>query len=183
MLLFIGGTYTFANAGFQGVEPSVEANNPGLVGLDSDYRETRPQIDLSVDYERAATLGVTIEEIGRTLETMMGGRNVTTFLQRGEEYDVIVEGERESQRSFADIENIYVRSDRSGELIPLSNLVSISEYGAAETRSVIGIVTLFGVVAATLFTLFIVPVAYDLIARGTSSPLTVEKELEKLEEG
>jgi len=63
---------------------------------------------------------------------MMGGRNVTTFLDDGEEYDVILEGERATQRSFADVANIYVRSDRSGELIPLSNLVDITPYGSAQ---------------------------------------------------
>lgn len=111
----------------------VEENNPGFAGLDSDYKETRPQIDFNVDYERAADLGVNIAEIGQTLETMMGGSNITTFLNNGEEYDVIVEGERSEQRSFSDISNIYVRSDRSGGLVPLSNLVSIKEYGSAET--------------------------------------------------
>ncbi|MEM8844302.1 MAG: efflux RND transporter permease subunit [Pseudomonadota bacterium] len=113
----------------------INENNPGFEGLDSDYKETRPQIDFEVDYDRAADLGVNIQEIGRTLETMMGGREVTTFLQRGEEYDVIVEGERDEQRSFTDIQNIYVYSDRTQELIPLSNIVTINEYGAAETLS------------------------------------------------
>lgn len=110
----------------------VAEDNPGLIGLDSDYKETRPQIDFNVKYDRAADLGVTISEIGRTLETMMGGRNVTTFLDNGQEYDVIVEGAREEQRSFSDVSNIYVRSERTGELIPVSNLVDITEYGAAE---------------------------------------------------
>ena len=113
----------------------VNENNPGFEGLDGDYKETRPQIDFQVDYERAATLGVNIAEIGQTLQTMMGGRNITTFMSRGEEYDVIVEGEREEQRSFSDVKNIYVRSDRTQELIPISNLISIKEYGAAETLS------------------------------------------------
>ncbi len=108
-------------------------DNPGLEGLDSNYKATRPQIDFDVDYTRAADLGVTIQEIGRTLQTMMGGRNVTTFMDQGEEYDVVLEGERAQQRSFDDVQNIYVRSDRTGELIPLSNLVEINEYGAAET--------------------------------------------------
>jgi multidrug efflux pump len=110
----------------------IDENNPGLVGLDSDLKETRPQIDFTVNYDRAASLGVTTQEIGRTLQTMMGGRNVTTFLDDGEEYDVILEGERATQRSFADVANIYVRSDRSGELIPLSNLVDITPYGSAQ---------------------------------------------------
>ncbi|MGQ8365501.1 efflux RND transporter permease subunit [Glaciecola sp. 1036] len=113
----------------------IEKDKPGLIGLDSDYKETRPQIDFAVNYDRAAALGVTVQEIGRTLETMMGGRRITTFLDKGEEYDVIVEGERDAQRSFSDIKNIYVRSERTNQLIPLSNLVDIDEYAAAETLS------------------------------------------------
>ncbi|MDQ8181968.1 efflux RND transporter permease subunit [Pelagicoccus sp. SDUM812005] len=113
----------------------IEEDNPGFEGLDSDYKETRPQLDFKVNYDRAADLGVTVSEIGTTLETLMGGKNVTTFLENGEEYEVVVEGDRERQRSFSDIESIYVRSARTGELIPLSNLVDLSEYGAAETLS------------------------------------------------
>lgn len=114
---------------------AINENNPGFVGLDDDYKETRPQIDFKVNYERAADLGVTIQTIGRTLETMMSGRNVTTFLDRGEEYDVIIEGERDEQRSINDVTNIYVRSNQSGQLIPLSNLVETREYAAPETLS------------------------------------------------
>lgn len=114
---------------------AVNADNPGIEDIDSDYKETRPQLDFVVDYERAADLGVTVSEIGTTLEAMMGGKNVTTFLDDGEEYDVIVEGEREKQRSFNDVSNIYVRSDRTSQLIPISNIVDIKEYGAAQTLS------------------------------------------------
>ena len=114
---------------------AVNENNPGIEGLDSDYKETRPQLDFIVDYERAADLGVTVSEIGTTLEAMMGGKNVTTFLDDGQEYDVIIEGEREEQRSFNDVSNIYVRSDRTDQLIPISNVVDIKEYGAAQTLS------------------------------------------------
>ncbi len=113
----------------------VQENNPGFVGLDSDYKATRPQLDFKVNYDRAADLGVTVTEIGTSLETLMGGRNVTTYLDDGEEYDVIIEGERTSQQSFDDIESIQVRSARTNQLIPLSNLVEINEYGAAETLS------------------------------------------------
>lgn len=130
-----GSTYEELAAWRNILIDKINANNPGFEGLDSDYKETRPQIDFQVDYERAADLGVSIEAIGRTLETMMGGREITTFLERGEEYDVIVEGERNEQRSFSDIQNIYVHSSRSGELIPLANIVTIKEYAAAETLS------------------------------------------------
>lgn len=130
-----GSTYEELSQWQDIILSKVAENNPGLNGLDTDYKDTRPQIDFEVNYERAADLGVTITEIGNTLETMMGGRNVTTFLDRGEEYDVTVEGERDTQRSFDDVSNIYVRSQRTNQLIPLSNLVDIKEYGAAQTLS------------------------------------------------
>ena len=106
-------------------------NNPRLIGLDHDYKETKPQIRVVVDTERAGDLGVSATEIGRTLETMQGSRKVTTFQHRGEEYDVILEGERSQQNTPTDMENIYVRSERSHQLIPLSNLVRLEEFADA----------------------------------------------------
>ncbi len=106
----------------------INADNPGLVGLDWDYKETQPQLKVQIDYNRAADLGVPIVDIGRTLETLLGSRRVTTYIERGEEYEVILEGERDSQRTPAAMENIYVRSTTTGELIPLGNLVSIREF-------------------------------------------------------
>ena len=107
--------------------------NHKLIGLDHDYQETKPQLRVVIDRERAADLGVSISHIGRTLESMLGSRLVTTFMRDGEEYDVIVEGNRENQSTATDMENIYVRSDRSQELIPLSNLVSIEEFADASS--------------------------------------------------
>lgn len=72
-------------------------------------------------------MGVSVGDIGRTLETMLGERRVTTYLDRGEEYDVILEGERADYRDPTAIDQIYVRSNSSGELIPLANLVTIEE--------------------------------------------------------
>ncbi len=103
------------------------ANNPRLIAVDTDYKETRPQLRVDIDRARAADLGVSVDEIGTTLETMMGGRRVTTFTQDGEEYDVIVQGRTENRRTPADMANLYVRSQRSGELVPLANLVKLSE--------------------------------------------------------
>lgn len=110
---------TFVNA--------LEDNNPGLIDIDWDYKETQPQFRIQVDYNRAADLGVTVADIGTTLETMLGSRRVTTFLANGEEYDVIVEGLRSEQNNPNDIQNIYVRSARSGELIPMSNLIQVQD--------------------------------------------------------
>jgi multidrug efflux pump len=101
--------------------------NPNLIRIDSDYKETWPQLLVNIDKNRAADLGVSISDIGRTLETMLGQRRVSTFLDRGQEYDVIMEGWEEDYRSPSSIENIYVRSSQTEQLIPLDNLLSVGE--------------------------------------------------------
>lgn len=123
-----GGTYEELAAWRDILVEKVRANNPGFEGLDWDYKETKPQVGVRIDYNRAAELGVTINEIGRTLETMLGSRRVTTFIEDGEEYDVLLEGERDRHRTPSSLENLYVRSTRSGELIPLSNVVTVTEF-------------------------------------------------------
>lgn len=97
----------------------------GLVDIDWDYKETQPQYRIQIRYDRAADLGVTVSDIGSTLQTMLGSKRVTTYIDDGEEYDVILEGLRDEQNTPNDVKNIYVRSDRSGQLIPLSNLIEI----------------------------------------------------------
>lgn len=111
----------------------IRDTNPRLVGLESDYRETQPQLRVDIDYQRAAALGVTVTEIGRTLETLLGGRNVTRYVDDGQEYDVILEGDRNAQRSPRALDNIQVRSARSGELIPLASLVTLTDFAGPST--------------------------------------------------
>ena len=123
-----GGTYTELAEWRDILLAKIEANNPGLVGLDWDYKETKPQLQVIIDYDRAADLGVTVSSIGRTLETMLGSRRVTTYIDAGEEYDVIVEGERAGLRTPTNLKNLYVRATHSGQLIPLSNLVRLEEF-------------------------------------------------------
>ena len=106
---------------------------PGLIGLDADYKETTPQYRITVNRDRAAELGVSSQTIGKTLETMLGSKQVTTYIQGGEEYDVILQGRAQERTSPADLQNIYVRSDTTRELIPLSNLVSLEERADANT--------------------------------------------------
>ncbi|MCP5316104.1 MAG: efflux RND transporter permease subunit [Chromatiaceae bacterium] len=122
-----GGTYAELTEWRDLLLDRIEASNPGLEGVDWDYKETKPQLQVLIDYDRAADLGVTVGDIGRTLETMLGSRQVTTYIEEGEEYDVILEGERDAQRTPTDLSNLYVRSQRSGQLIPLANLVRLEE--------------------------------------------------------
>jgi multidrug efflux pump len=107
--------------------------NPNLVRLDSDYKETSPQLLINIDKNRAADLGVSFSDIGRTLETMLGQRRVSTFLDRGQEYDVILEGWEDDFRSPQSIDNIYVRSATTNQLIPLDNLLSVQERATSST--------------------------------------------------
>jgi len=105
---------------------------PGLLGVDSDYKETRPQMRVNIDHQRAADLGISVTAIGRALETMLGSRRVTTFVNNGEEYDVLLQAGREDRSTPADLMAIQVRT-ASGELVALSNVVSLSEVAEAGT--------------------------------------------------
>ncbi|MCA9502232.1 MAG: efflux RND transporter permease subunit [Spirochaetaceae bacterium] len=100
---------------------------PSVRGLLGSYRPTQPQLRVEVDRDRAADLGVAVAVVGRTLETMLGSARVTTYEDRGEEYEVVLQAEAAQRASPTDLTNLYVRSDRSGLLIPLSNLVRITE--------------------------------------------------------
>jgi multidrug efflux pump len=99
---------------------------PALVNLDTDLKLNKPQLRITVDRDKAADLGLKIDQIGRTLETMLGGRQVTRFKQNGKQYDVMVELADFDRRNPDDLWQIYVRSDK-GQMIPLSNLVTIEE--------------------------------------------------------
>lgn len=98
--------------------------------MTSDYLETRPGLTITVDKTRAADLGVSIQTIGRTLQAMMSESRVTTFADRGEEYDVILQAEESQRATPDDLTNIYVRSESSGQLIPLANLITIENSSA-----------------------------------------------------
>jgi multidrug efflux pump len=134
----IGGPDYETLVGWRDAMLQAIASNPKLVAVDTDYKETRPQLRVEIDRARAADLGVSVDEIGTALETMMGGRRVTTFTRDGEEYDVIVQGQESDRRQPSDLTNVYVRSQRSGELVPLSNLVALEEVAEPGTLNRFG---------------------------------------------
>jgi multidrug efflux pump len=100
--------------------------NPKLQGVDTDYKETRPQFRVSVDHDRAADLGVAVADIGNVLQTMLGSARVTTFVNQGKEYDVLVQAERRDRSGTAGLKNLYVRA-RDGNLVPLASVVTVKE--------------------------------------------------------
>jgi multidrug efflux pump len=105
----------------------VEARKfPGLASLDTDLRLDKPQIEVKVDRERVADTGAGVQAVGRTLETLLGGRRVTRFNQNGEQYDVIVQLLEDDRRTPGALDDIYVRGHGEA-LVQLSNLVEMQE--------------------------------------------------------
>ncbi len=102
------------------------AKNPGLTNLDTDLKLNKPELSVVVKRDKAADVGVPVESIGRTLETLLGGRQVTRFKRDGEQYDVIVQVADVDRRNPDDIRDIYARG-RDGSMISLDNLVTVSE--------------------------------------------------------
>ena len=109
-----------------------KTREPGpIVNADSDLKLNKPQLSVDIDREKAAALGIDVEVIGRTLETLLGGRQVTRFKREGKQYDVMVQLEAKDRNTPADLTSIYVRA-RDGSLVQLSNLVRVRETVAAK---------------------------------------------------
>ncbi len=103
------------------------AASPIVMNVRADYEETKPQLLLDMDRNRAAALGIDVEDIGRTLETMMGSRTVTRFSMNGEEYDVVLQADAAERMSPSDLTNIFVRSNETQELVSLGPLVYLQD--------------------------------------------------------
>ena len=104
--------------------------NPGLTNLQLDYEPNRPQLDVVIDRRKAQDLGIEIETVGRTLQTMFASREVTRFADRGREYEVILQARALDRRTPADLTDVFVRA-RSGDLVPLAALFKLDEQATA----------------------------------------------------
>lgn len=100
--------------------------NPGFVNPDTNLKLQKPQLDIEVNRDKVVDAGIDVSTVGRTLETLLGGRQVTRYEQGGKQYDVIVQVDASERRTPDDISNIYVRGGQ-GEMVQLSNLVSVTE--------------------------------------------------------
>lgn len=107
------------------------SQNPNLTNLNTDLKLNKPRLNVVVNREKVADLGISVDSVGHTLETLFGGRKVTRYKDRGKQYDVIVEMTPEDRRNPVDLSRVYVRS-QSGQMVPLSNIVEIKETVAAK---------------------------------------------------
>jgi multidrug efflux pump len=99
---------------------------PGALNLQTDLRLNTPEVRVSINRDKLGDVGVNVNTVGRTLETMLGGRQVTRFKKDGEQYDVLVQVAPVERSSPADINEIYVRS-RDGQMVQLANVVDVKE--------------------------------------------------------
>ena len=110
--------------------------NPNLTSIDTDFEQTQPQLDVNLNRERAADLGITATDVGETLQAMFATLTVSTYVDRGREYDVLLEAEKSASEVPEDVLPIYLRSD-SGGLVPFSSVVELATTGdAPELRRV-----------------------------------------------
>ena len=116
--------------------PMLEAanNNPGLARPRLDYEPTSPRVVVDIDREKAAALGVSSQQVGRALETMFGSRRATTYIKNGQEYDVLLQTDRDRRQTEAHLSRLYVRA-ASGETVPLSSVVTTRIRGDTPDRS------------------------------------------------
>jgi multidrug efflux pump len=100
--------------------------NPGIVQPDSDLQLNKPELFIDVDRARAADMGVNVDAVARTVETMMGSRVVTRYKRDAEQYDVMLQTSQLGRSTPDDIERIFVRA-RNDTMVPLSALVKVRE--------------------------------------------------------
>ncbi|MDO9245950.1 MAG: efflux RND transporter permease subunit, partial [Phenylobacterium sp.] len=118
------------------IRPLMEAvqGNPGMARPRLDYEPTSPRLLVDLDRDKAATLGVSAQSVGRALETMFGSRKVTTYIRNGQEYDVILQTDRANRQNENDLASLYVRTG-AGATVPLSSVVSTHVRGDTPDRA------------------------------------------------
>lgn len=100
--------------------------NPKLEGVDANLKFTKPEIRVEIDREKAQSLGVSIQDVGQTLQLGLSGRRFGYFIQDGKQYQVIGQIDRSDRNDLLDLRSLYVKS-KSGELVQLDNLVKLTE--------------------------------------------------------
>ena len=109
--------------------------NRNLSRIESDYSTNKPEVKLEINKNKAKDLGISAQAIGQTLETLYGGKTVTKFNKLGKEYPIILQQYLEDRKDKESLSKIFVRSEKSGSLISLANLVDFKEEGSASKLS------------------------------------------------
>ena len=106
--------------------------NKNLAAIESDYSKNKPEIKLEINRKKAQDLGVSIQSIGSTISTLFSGKTVTKFNKQGKEYPIILQANIENRKKSESLSKIFVRSDTTGKLISVANLVEFNEVGSSK---------------------------------------------------
>jgi len=106
--------------------------NRGLADITSDYSKNKPEIELVIDEKKAKDLGLSIQSIGKSVETLFSGKTVTKLNESGKEYPIILQANLKDRRKTESLSKIFVRSEITGKLISLANVVRFKEKGSAK---------------------------------------------------
>ena len=127
----IGGPdYATALAWSERIQARARAN-PGLTAIDSDYESNQPTLQVEIHRPLAEELGVPVQRIAATLQTLLASREVTTYIDRGREYAVMLQAQADHRREPHDLHSIFVRGDRTDALVPLSAVADWQETASA----------------------------------------------------
>jgi multidrug efflux pump len=100
--------------------------NPNFVQPRAEFEMNKPELRVNVNRDKAAAVGADVAAVGRTLETLMGGRQVTRFKRGSEQYDVTVQLDKDARQTPDALTQVYVRG-RDGQMVQLSNLLDVTE--------------------------------------------------------
>ena len=106
--------------------------NKNLAAIESDYSRNKPEIKLIINQKKATDLGISTQSIGKTVEMLYGGKTVTKYNQLGKEYPIILQADIKNRKDNDSLGKIFVRSEDTGKLISLANLVEFKEEGSAK---------------------------------------------------
>jgi len=109
--------------------------NNNLSRIETDYTRNKPEIKIIINKNKAKDLGISTQSVGQTLETLYGGKTVTKFNKLGKEYPIILQQYSDDRKNQESLSKIFVRSENSGKLISLANLVDFKEEGSANKLS------------------------------------------------
>jgi len=109
--------------------------NKNLAAIESDYSRNKPEMKLIINKKKASDLGISIQSIGKTIETLYGGKTVTKYNKLGKEYPIILQQDISNRKNSESLSKIFVRSETTGKLISLSGLVEFNEKGSAKILS------------------------------------------------
>jgi multidrug efflux pump len=121
-----GPDYESVKGWAQALQEKVEENGH-LSNVEIDFEQNQPQFSLGIDRPKADDLGISVETIAATLQAMLASREITTYIDRGREYPVLIQADPSDRQTPDDISNIFIRAGDGKSLVPLSSLVSLSE--------------------------------------------------------